>query len=190
MKKNKRRLTILVDIDDVLNNLLERWVDTLNDRYETNVRAEDVKTWDIHTAFPSLDVWNVYEPLEEHSFWRGMEVKPGSEEGIKRLLFEDGHVVKIVTATNYSVARTKIEWLLDIFPFYSEDVIIAYKKQMIRGDVLVDNAVHNLEGGSYEKLLFTSPPNQSYDAGANGMRRVNNWEEVCVEIEKIAKKRR
>jgi hypothetical protein len=43
---------------------------------------------------------------------------------------------------------------------------------MIRGDVLIDDGIHNLEGGDYKKILFTAAHNRNYDAEANGMIRV------------------
>ena len=49
---------------------------------------------------------------------------------------------------------------------------------MIRGDVLIDDGIHNLEGGAYKKIMFTAPHNRNYDAEAHGMIRVDNWEEI------------
>jgi 5'(3')-deoxyribonucleotidase len=69
--------------------------------------------------------------------------------------------------------------LFHYFPFLSwSQVIITGRKQMIRGDVLIDDGIHNLEGGSYRKILFTAPHNRFYDAEANGMTRVHTWEEA------------
>ena len=69
--------------------------------------------------------------------------------------------------------------LFHYFPFLSwNQVIITGRKQMIRGDVLIDDGIHNLEGGNYRKILFTAPHNRFYDAEANGMIRVHTWEEV------------
>ena len=65
------------------------------------------------------------------------------------------------------------------FPFITWDqVIIAKRKQLIRGDVLIDDGIHNLEGGEYIKILMTAPHNRSYDAEGNGMIRVNSWKEI------------
>jgi 5'(3')-deoxyribonucleotidase len=44
--------------------------------------------------------------------------------------------------------------------------------------VLIDDGIHNLEGGSYRKILFTAPHNRSYDAEANDMIRVHGWDDV------------
>ena len=62
-------------------------------------------------------------------------------------------------------------------------MIITGRKQMIRGDVLIDDGIHNLEGGQYRKILFTAPHNRFYDAEANGMTRVTTWEEVVAIID-------
>lgn len=65
-------------------------------------------------------------------------------------------------------------------------MIITANKQMIRGDVLIDDGVHNLEGGSYKKILMTAPHNRNYDAEANGMIRVSNWTEIEKSIFDLA----
>ena len=58
---------------------------------------------------------------------------------------------------------------------------------MIRGDVLIDDGVHNLEGGAYAKILMTAPHNRNYDAEGNGMVRVHNWTQVEEAVRKIEK---
>ena len=69
--------------------------------------------------------------------------------------------------------------LFRYFPFLTWDrVIVTGRKQMIRCDVLIDDGVHNLEGGDYKKILFTAPHNRQYDAEANGMVRADTWEDV------------
>ena len=51
---------------------------------------------------------------------------------------------------------------------------------------MIDDAVHNLEGGHYRKVLFDAPYNREYDAEANGMTRVKSWPEVEILIEQMA----
>lgn len=91
-----------------------------------------------------------------------------------------GHEVYIVTATPYiSVPEKMDDLLFRWFPFITwEQVIITSRKQLIKGDVLIDDGIHNLEGGDYVKILMTAPHNRDYDAEANGMIRVNNWKEI------------
>ena len=49
---------------------------------------------------------------------------------------------------------------------------------MIKGDILIDDAVHNHIGGDYRKFLMNAPHNEKYDADANGMIRVSSWKEI------------
>ena len=76
------------------------------------------------------------------------------------------------------------EVLFRYFPFLTWDqVIVTTRKQLIRGDVLIDDGIHNLEGGNYRKILFTAPHNRYYDAAAHDMIRVNSWEEIVPVID-------
>ena len=73
------------------------------------------------------------------------------------------------------------------YPFLNwKDIIITADKHLIRGDVLIDDGVHNLLGGDYRKILVTAPYNESFDAEANGMIRVSSWEEIYRAVSAIA----
>ena len=63
---------------------------------------------------------------------------------------------------------------------------MAQDKGMVKGDILVDDGVHNLEAFSGRKVLMTAPHNQQYDATGNGMIRADNWHEVYKEIRRLA----
>ena len=49
--------------------------------------------------------------------------------------------------------------------------------------IIIDDGIHNLEGGDYQKILFTAPYNRDYDAEANGMIRVHSWDEIVSIID-------
>ncbi|MBO5639771.1 MAG: hypothetical protein J5916_07690 [Oscillospiraceae bacterium] len=65
-------------------------------------------------------------------------------------------------------------------------MIITSRKQLIRGDVLIDDGIHNLEGGAYIKILMTAPHNRNYDAEANGMIRAHHWAEIEEIIRRLS----
>lgn len=178
-----RQLKILVDMDDTIEYLLFAWVDCLNKRYGLSVKYSDIHEWNICTAFPTLTAEQVYAPLVEDDFWTTVEPIPDASE-VLQWAMEQGHEVYIVTASAYETIKSKMENVLfKHFPFISwKNVFIAHHKQMIRGDILIDDAPHNLEGGDYVKLLMTANHNRSYDASANGMIRVNDWHDVrnCI----------
>lgn len=57
-----KQLTILLDLDDVLNNQNEIWVDVLDQRYGRKVSVEDITDWDMRLAFPGLNDGELYGP--------------------------------------------------------------------------------------------------------------------------------
>ena len=173
-----KQLRILVDVDEVLNNLLDRWVDYLNDRYNENANAQQLRVWSLRGIFPHLTEEEVNRPLFEDALWESLSPRPDSMVYLKRLI-DDGHDVWIVTASVYQTVPVKMDWLFRHYPYLSWDkVILTRKKQLIRADVLIDDGVHNLEGGEYLKILYDSPNNRQYDAESNGMIRVYSLKEA------------
>ena len=177
-------LKILIDMDDTIEHLLVAWVDYINQRYGTHVKYEDVTQWDLHVAFPTLTNKQLHSLLEEDGFWKTVKPMDGAAETIQWMM-EQGHHVYIVTASAYRTITPKMEYVLfKYFPFLTWDnVIITKHKQMIDGDVLIDDAPHNLVGGKYVKILMDAPHNRSFDAEANGMCRIRNWDEAKSVIE-------
>ena len=114
-------MTILIDMDDTIEQLLMAWVRKCNAKYGYNVAYEDIREWNVAKAYPGLT---------------------------------------------------------------REQVIITSRKQMIRGDVLIDDGPHNLIGGEYRKILYDAPHNQGFNAEGNGMSRVRNWDEIETVIGK------
>lgn len=178
-----RKLRLLVDADDTIEGLLKAWIEALNWRYYTDVQYEDVTDWSIEKFFPSLTQDQVYRPLTSNEFWGLVRPIDGAVENLSKL-HKDGHEIYIVTASDYRSLKGKMERLVfKYFPFIDwEHVIVASNKCLIRGDILIDDAPHNLVGGEYKKFLVTAPHNQSYDAEANGMRRFNTWDEIYEAI--------
>lgn len=184
-----KKLTILIDMDDTLEDLLGAWVSYLNSQYGTNVHKEDVRQWDISVAFPSLSKTQAYEPILLDDFWKTVKLKDGAVEIVQKLI-DDGHRIYVVTASAYETLRTKMEDVLfRYFPFLSwGDVIIASCKQMIKGDILIDDGVHNLLGGEYTGVLMDSPHNADFHNEDVGIVRVHSWGEIYKVVKEIAKK--
>ena len=181
-------MIILVDMDDTIEQLLQAWLRGVNERYDRDVTYDEITSWDVSAAYPGLTREQVYAIPSEPGFWGKVEPIPGATESLQKLM-KAGHELYIVTATPQDqVAEKMNDLLFKWFPFLSWDqVIITTRKQMIRGDVLIDDGVHNLEGGAYAKILMTAPHNRNYDAEGNGMVRVHNWTQVEEAVRKIEK---
>ena len=182
-----RKLTVLVDMDDTIEYLAKGWVEYLNIKYGLNVNWLDVKQWDVAQTFPMLTRKQVYEPLFDDALWDHIEPLPDAPEYLEKLI-HDGHRVFIVTASTYETLPAKMtKVLFRYFPYLTwSNVIVTSCKQVINGDVLIDDAPHNHEDGAYEKILMSAPHNESYNAETNGMLRVHNWREAYQAVCDIA----
>ena len=179
-------MTILVDMDDTIEQLLKAWVDRANEKFGRAVTLDEITDWNVAAPYPGISREDIYGVTYEKGFWESIEPMPGAAEALKHFM-DEGHEVYIVTATEPEHVEEKMKGLLfRYFPFISwNQVIITSRKQMIRGDVLIDDGVHNLEGGSYKKILVTAPYNWDYDAEANGMIRVNSWDEIVRAVDQM-----
>lgn len=184
-----RQLTILVDMDDTIEHLLEAWVDCLNERHGTTVKYDDITEWDLCKAFPTLTKEQIHAPLVEDKFWKAVRPMDGAAEALKWMK-DEGHKVYIVTASAYKTIQPKMDNVLfKYFPFLTwDDVFITTHKQLIRGDIMFDDAPHNLEGFYHAKVLMDAPHNRNYDAEANGMYRMTSWDEAKPIIQAIGYK--
>lgn len=183
-------MKILVDMDDVLEQLVAGWTAYMNDRYGTNVTPAEVHDWNMSKAFPELTHEQVYAAPDDDALWDYVKPMPGAPEILQQLI-DDGHEIWIVTATGYRTLKAKMEKVLfRYFPYLSwKQVIITENKQMIKGDILIDDGPHNMQGGEYRKILYTANHNLNFDETSVNAIRVNNWDEVYAAVNRIAKEK-
>lgn len=157
-----KTFTILVDMDETLENLGVVWVDELNRRHGISVRYDDITEWDMTKFFPSLSRNEVFAPLHDENVWKRVEPLPGAQEAVKTMK-EDGHDVVVVTASHPDTVKWKYDWLDRYFPSIKyRDIVFASRKQLVKGDFLIDDAPHNLFGGQYTPIMFSAPHNRAW----------------------------
>lgn len=172
------KLTILFDADDVAENLLTCWLNALNIKYGTSCTEEDVTDWNVSLSFPSLTRDQVYAVLQDDQLWKSLAPVPGAEQCLKQL-HDEGHELYMVTATDYRTCKEKVSRILELFPWLDQEhIIVAHKKQMVCGDVLIDDNPQNLIGGPYFRVLFDKPHNRNFEERKHGIYRANDWDQV------------
>lgn len=175
----QKDFTVLIDADDVLWNLLKEWVFQLNYHHDTNVEWDKVDEWDICPFFPRLSKEEVFAPLNTKELWE--KVRPiDLAVGSVKTLFDTYNCYICTSSKPYSF-YLKYEYAMKrLFPFVPYDrVICAKNKQLVKADVRIDDALHNLCGTDFG-ILFTAPHNSSIrdDELPPNVVRANNWVEV------------
>lgn len=181
-----RKLTILCDADDTIENLSIHWIAELNQIHNKTVRKEHVRSWDMRKAYPDLTAEEVFAPLYRNDFWNKITPIEGSAYYMERLM-EDGHTLYIVTASNLETSDAKTAKLLELFPFINKkQIIFTEQKQQIPGDLLIDDGIHNLLGGKYQKFLFHQPNNADFNEKNHDITRVHDWKEIYERVSNLA----
>lgn len=181
-----KKLTILVDMDDVLENLVECWVNFLSIKHGLNVTENDITNWKIANFFPTLSEEEIFEPLNNPDFWLSLSAMQNAPDVIKQLI-DEGHKVKIVTASHANSVAPKWACIKKLYPYFKwEDVIIASDKSIIKGSVMIDDGTHNLEDFPGVRVLFDRPHNHNYDEKKRNMIRVRSWDEIIGLIHGLA----
>lgn len=176
-------MIIGLDFDDTINSMLDTWVAWLNRKHGTTVQVSDITDWELIKQFPNLTIEELFEPVDTPEFWDEVTIKPGAPEIIERLI-QDGHKVYIVTSSHYKTLSYKLKrCLFAHLPFLTkEQVIITYDKSLIRCDLLLDDAEHNLINFSGIKVFFDAPHNRK---SVVADFRVDSWKDFYELINEL-----
>lgn len=162
---------ILVDMDGVLCNLIEKWFTTYNQEYGDDIDLERMVEWGPHRYAKAGK--SVYKYLSKPGFFRDLSPIPGAIEGV-RALVQRGHDVVVVTAARNG-HRDKIEWIREHLPILDwENIVFAHRKCLVRGDILFDDAPHNLE--AFQPYGLPVAMAYPYNEGVE-CPRVGSWSE-------------
>ena len=159
------RPIVLLDMDDVITNCLRSAIKNYNEEYGTNFKYEDCNVWALEEFF-GTDRETVLKLFRDPGFFENLKPKKGSIGAINKLIKSTLYDIYIVTATSDddgSELAEKIRWFKNYIPSFNTKRIISCRdKYIIRGDVLVDDKVENLDACKpyMQCILMDSPTNQ------------------------------
>ena len=169
-------MTILCDIDNVLNNFSFSLLEKLNVRDGTNYDYEDIS----HYGWFEEHFENPWEPTQDMFFWDFTYYYTDALSTLQDFV-KQGHKVYLVTASHFSdTLGYKINTLLDLVDnnlINEKNIIVAQDKTIIKGDVLIDDCYENIRdfcraGGNC--ILFTQPWNRRY----TWPWKTNDWNKI------------
>ena len=171
-------MRFLVDIDDTISNFGEVLVEELNNIYDTSFTEEDMNNWE----WLKDNFKNPWIPTESKEFWDKITIDKNAINCLEKLV-EKGEEVYLVTASFPSdTLGYKIRKTLENFNekyINEENIIVCYNKSLIKGDIRIDDGIHNLYKGDLN-ILLTQPWNKSFNVYKSNILtiRKNNWKEI------------
>lgn len=173
-------MDIRLDVDDVLCNFVGRLCEMYCRDWDDDVGPEDFKSWNFSQYVRPECGQQLYVYLDMQEFYDGLELVDDAVEGVNELIAM-GHDVAFVSAlmpTSQRAAYLKTEWLKRHFP--PLPIVLTKAKHLVRGDVLLDDGLHNLATWPGRGVLFSRPWNQfgaTYDGPV-----VRSWVEFVAGI--------
>lgn len=137
-----KKLTLLFDMDAILIDLLRTWIGWYNQTHDDKLTIDDVKGYHLH-EYVKCTADELFE-FFTHERYMSCPVLPGASEALKE--FHDaGHEIVITTATAGQTAQSKWDHAARVAPYLRDsNVMVGSKKELLRGDVFVDDAPKNV----------------------------------------------
>ncbi len=147
-----KSLVVAVDLDGIVANLHERWLELHNDDSGDRVTLRDLKHWDMRKNLKSLG--DIYEYLAHPGLYLTLDPLPGALDALNYLR-SVGHDVHILTAPAEAAqtAADKISWVRNQLPDWERQCItLSHQKHRFLCDVLIDDAPSH-----HRKIAKTQP---------------------------------
>ncbi len=183
MVKRKR---VLIDFDDVICDgvLLNK----INEFLKTNYKISDFKDYVIDSIVPDNKKQQFYTWVCNEDFYKDAKLIPNSKRVIKRLCEKydvyicSSCIMLCSPLTSGPLFASKYNFLLKNFPFIDpKRFVFTSSKDIVSGDIFIDDYFHNLRSKIKTKFLFTSYHNQNFtdeELKKRGVVRVKDWLDI------------
>jgi len=170
------RKKIGIDLDDVLNNLLEKWLKYYNTKYNDNLSYNEFcEEWDITKNIKPECGYDIYNFLSNKHLFYNLKIKDINSIYVIRELVKH-HDVFIITSYLPKHCVDKSRFINKYYPFINpKNIIFSNYKGFINVDYLIDDYYGNFYDFKGKKILYNAPYNQHYN---NIDIRVNNWNDI------------
>ena len=174
--------TMVLDLDDTTCVSVGKVIELYNREFGTEHHIEEFKEWNL-AKFATPEIYKYYNQPGLH-FFRDLPLEENALEVLTKL-HQEG--VKIVVATsvrpeNKEGAEDKRHWVETYLKGLVTEVHITTDKSNIKGDVIIDDGIHNLSTSPCTyKIVYDRPWNRSVE----DFIRVHNWLEVYETIKKL-----
>jgi 5'(3')-deoxyribonucleotidase len=159
-------------MDGVIVEFNHRVVDHLNRRGYPVASFDAIHAFEYEHVFGNTWGMIAFDYINRDEIYEGLEPEPDALDVLADL--RRYYEVLVVTSPLTGHVRGKMKWLWK-HGFKHRDVIMTGRKEAVRGDLLIDDAVKNIKRWPGPAIVYDRPWNQS---GLPLMHRAHNWQEV------------
>lgn len=185
-------MKVFVDLDGVLADLHNPWLEKYNNDYPHHpLTLDQITHWEFHDLTAPECQKKVYDYLYDDEMFLNLPAIPHSIETLEEL-YKDSHFeIYILTATpefHFSSMEAKMKWIKKNLSFFPLDrVIFSKHKNLLSGGILIDDGAHNVsaylkEDENHHALCMDMPYNQGLEKeiqdSLTRLKRVYNWRDI------------
>lgn len=163
---------LLIDMDGVLADIYQQFINYEYQDTGLMPSLKDLSGKPEHEAFKNHDTY-----VNSANFFYSASPIEDSVGAVKKL--NDRYEVFIVSsATQFPLSLTeKMNWISAHFPFlHWKQIVLCGTKEIINGDIMIDDHFKNLDPFQGRTILFTQPHNIDKSAGKH--TKVHSWKEI------------
>ena len=180
LRTANKKLTILCDIDEVINDLIAQILLRYNEKYKDALCVDDITEYNVD-LFTKPECENIFKEFCNEELISNLNPTDGAVETVTELMKR--HNFYFVTSTFPDNVSSKNKWLKRHFPLYTEKMlIVTLDKSIIKGDVMIDDYENNLHDGVGLNILLDRPWNRKQINTKH--KRAYSWDDVLKYINK------
>lgn len=189
-------MKILVDMDGVTVNMVDKLLNKLNGHFDTNFKHEDITEWNFFSEGSTFALLTEEQKqfarklLDEPGFCRDLELIPHVDEILSGLV-KSGCSVTWLTAP-WKTSKTWIEdrkaMVMEKLAHISTDIVFSWNKEETPGDLLIDDNPEfllkwinkNFKNRAHSQvLLFKQPWNANFGED-NKIQFMDGWKDKVL----------
>ncbi|MDO4501086.1 MAG: zinc-ribbon domain-containing protein [Erysipelotrichaceae bacterium] len=179
--KRNNRPRVLIDFDNCINTFTEYLLEVYNARTGCDLKIEDIKEYNLEKYIGQYGI----SIFREKGFFEAVPEKAGSVSALKNLIESKDYDVYIISACGSNEElEEKFKWFDKYLPEFNKNRIIRCKeKDLISGDVLIDDCLDNLDNvAPYMKGIVMDMP---FNKENKKYPRINNLMEALPLLENM-----
>jgi len=181
-------VVLLLDVDGPLGDFHSEARNVANKLFGLNLTIDDFVTWDVTDILPTQEMKDkLNAAIAEPGFASRILPTAGSVEAVKELK-QLCEVVFVTTPHAHSRTwmRERQDWLHGHYGVNPDEIVHAFKKHHVVGDILVDDRPKTIarweaRHPQAHALLWTMP----YNGTDRGFRRASSWEKVILLVQAL-----
>jgi len=170
-------MRIILDIDDVCAELVSTWLTKYNIDWNDNLTKDMITDWNVGSFSKIGDKFYDYLNMPNFNLYENMPMVEGALDGVNYLR-SLGY--EIIFCTIYDYNNRKWDWLVkNKFTNNPDEYVVAHNKNLIKGDIIIDDNYDNFINYDGIKFLYT----QNWNRKFHTIFRVNGWKEIIEKLE-------